>query len=62
MPRLRLHQLPSETDVMDTRATSSLTTQINIRWARPISGEIGIPMSLRPQAHDIIRNLGPSTP
>ncbi len=44
-----------ESDVMDTWATSSLTPQINAR-----SGEEGerpgfIPMSLRPQAHDIIR-------
>lgn len=44
-----------ETDVMDTWATSSLTPQINIRWGETDQREIGIPMSLRPQAHDIIR-------
>ncbi len=45
-----------ERDVMDTWATSSETPAINHRW-----GEAGdaprapLPMSLRPQAHDIIR-------
>jgi valyl-tRNA synthetase len=45
-----------ERDVMDTWATSSETVAINHRW-----GEAGdaprapLPMSLRPQAHDIIR-------
>ncbi|MFH1644032.1 MAG: valine--tRNA ligase, partial [bacterium] len=43
-----------DTDVMDTWNTSSLTPQINVNW--PINDQgIKIPMSLRPQAHDIIR-------
>lgn len=44
-----------ESDVMDTWATSSLTPQINARWGE--KDEIGglLPMTLRPQAHDIIR-------
>jgi len=44
-----------DSDVMDTWATSSMTPHINYRWGEP--GEIaGIyPMSLRPQAHEIIR-------
>ncbi len=43
-----------EVDVMDTWATSSLTPLINMRWG--LEGEIKeiYPMSLRPQAHDII--------
>ncbi|MEF2175977.1 MAG: valine--tRNA ligase [Candidatus Absconditabacteria bacterium] len=45
-----------ETDVLDTWATSSLTPLINSNWM----GENSLvnklmPMSLRPQAHDIIR-------
>ncbi len=49
-------ELKPETDVMDTWATSSVTPQINARWgeADDLSGRI-YPMSLRPQAHDIIR-------
>ncbi len=42
-----------DTDVMDTWNTSSLTPQINNNWpGQPI---IPAPMSMRPQAHDIIR-------
>ncbi|MBU1007624.1 valine--tRNA ligase [Candidatus Dependentiae bacterium] len=41
-----------ETDVMDTWNTSSLTPQINCNWPEVSVCE---PMSLRPQAHDIIR-------
>ncbi len=44
-----------ETDVMDTWATSSLTPQINARWREREEMEGLLPMSLRPQAHDIIR-------
>ncbi len=40
-----------DTDVMDTWATSSLTPQININW--PDNNDL--PMSMRPQSHDIIR-------
>ncbi len=48
--------LDPEADVMDTWATSSLTPQINARWGEDgdRSGTI-LPMTLRPQAHDIIR-------
>lgn len=44
-----------ESDVMDTWATSSLTPMINGRWGsnEELLGKI-YPMSLRPQAHDII--------
>ena len=45
-----------ETDVMDTWATSSLTPQIVGRYlADPALFERVFPMSLRPQAHEIIR-------
>ena len=45
--------LTPETDVMDTWNTSALTPEINAHWPdnKPITG----PMSMRPQAHDIIR-------
>jgi len=44
-----------ESDVMDTWATSSLTPQINARWGEKNERKGLMPMSLRPQAHDIIR-------
>lgn len=45
-----------EKDIMDTWATSSITPQINQKWGEKDSREnILRPMSLRPQAHDIIR-------
>ncbi len=44
-----------ESDVMDTWATSSLTPQINTRWGETDELDALMPMSLRPQAHDIIR-------
>ncbi|MBT3394945.1 valine--tRNA ligase [archaeon] len=51
-----------EPDVMDTWATSSLTPQIVLNWAenesedyKDVKFEKMYPMSLRPQAHDIIR-------
>ena len=48
--------LMPETDVMDTWATSSLTPQIAGRWLdEPALYERVYPMSLRAQAHDIIR-------
>ncbi len=44
-----------EKDVLDTWATSSLTPQINSRWAEGNALHRKIfPMGLRPQAHDII--------
>ncbi|OPX23933.1 MAG: valine--tRNA ligase [Planctomycetales bacterium 4484_113] len=45
-----------EKDVLDTWATSSLTPQLNTRWGEPNDrSQLLFPMSLRPQAHDIIR-------
>jgi valyl-tRNA synthetase len=45
--------LPEE-DVMDTWATSSLTPLINSRWSLDNEMAEVFPMSLRPQAHEII--------
>lgn len=55
----------AERDVMDTWATSSETPQINARWGDPVPadargsaagpGRSPLPMSMRPQAHEIIR-------
>ena len=50
-------ELEPERDVLDTWATSSVTPQINTRWGER-EGDISerfLPMSMRPQAHDIIR-------
>lgn len=45
-----------ESDVLDTWATSSVTPQINFRWGEPDDRSAAMrPMSMRPQAHDIIR-------
>ncbi|MCB9492657.1 MAG: valine--tRNA ligase [Epsilonproteobacteria bacterium] len=44
-----------ETDVMDTWNTSALTPQINANWPEQSPDNLSIPMSMRPQAHDIIR-------
>jgi valyl-tRNA synthetase len=45
-----------ETDVMDTWATSSETPEINHGWGEEETrARCPMPMSLRPQAHDIIR-------
>ncbi|MBQ4874993.1 MAG: valine--tRNA ligase [Rickettsiaceae bacterium H1] len=48
-----------ESDVMDTWATSSISTQLNAKWLNndyflPDSRDV-FPASLRPQAHEIIR-------
>ncbi|PKK90885.1 MAG: valine--tRNA ligase [Candidatus Wallbacteria bacterium HGW-Wallbacteria-1] len=45
----------AETDVLDTWATSSCTPQLNSRWGEEDERDIPFPMSMRPQAHDIIR-------
>jgi valyl-tRNA synthetase len=50
-------RLEPEPDVLDTWATSSVTPQINARWGEP-DGDLSdrlLPMSMRPQSHDIIR-------
>jgi valyl-tRNA synthetase len=46
-----------ETDVMDTWATSSLSPQLVARWVDQsgFDGQPFIPVSVRPQAHEIIR-------
>ncbi len=44
-----------ETDILDTWATSSLTPEINFRWKEPDERKNLFPMSLRSQAHEIIR-------
>ena len=44
-----------ESDMLDTWATSSMTPQINYRWGEPDELPGIYPMSLRPQAHEIIR-------
>lgn len=50
------HNFEPEKDILDTWATSSVTPQINTKWK--VSDEFYkkmMPMSLRPNAHDIIR-------
>jgi valyl-tRNA synthetase len=42
-------------DVLDTWATSSITPLINAKWTLPDQRKDFLPMSMRPQAHDIIR-------
>lgn len=44
-----------ESDVLDTWATSSCTPQLNFRWGEANEVKGIFPMSMRPQAHDIIR-------
>lgn len=44
-----------DTDVMDTWNTSSLTPQVNLHWPDRSPDALQLPMSLRLQAHDIIR-------
>ncbi|RME31014.1 valine--tRNA ligase, partial [Candidatus Woesearchaeota archaeon] len=45
----------ADTDVMDTWNISSLTPQIALRWGHEENLMQLFPMSMRPQAHDIIR-------
>jgi valyl-tRNA synthetase len=55
-PKCGSTELSPDRNIMDTWATSSVTPQINYRWQEKDSLEKQIaPMSLRPQAHDIIR-------
>lgn len=54
-PKCGASEFVPEKDVMDTWATSSLTPQINSQWGVDEKRHRKIfPMSLRPQAHDII--------
>ncbi|PIN76669.1 valine--tRNA ligase [Candidatus Woesearchaeota archaeon CG10_big_fil_rev_8_21_14_0_10_36_11] len=48
-------QIQPEMDVMDTWMTSSLTPEINTNWGGKEEKKGFLPMSLRPQGHDIIR-------
>ena len=54
-PKCSSSNIKPETDIMDTWHTSSLTPQININWPEDNKPPLQIPMSMRPQAHDIIR-------
>ncbi len=54
-PKCGCAEFVPEKDVLDTWMTSSLTPQINSRWGEDEKWHKKIfPMSLRPQAHDII--------
>jgi valyl-tRNA synthetase len=49
--------LEPEPDILDTWATSSVTPQINVKWGEQ-NGDLSerlLPMTMRPQSHDIIR-------
>jgi len=59
-PACQSQDIKPDTDVMDTWNTSSLTPYINTGWPKQ-QGGIKLPMSLRPQAHDIIRTWAFST-
>ena len=51
-----LEDIYPDPDVLDTWATSSLTPEINAKWgAEDDRSDKILPMSMRPQAHDIIR-------
>lgn len=52
-PKCSSENIKGETDVMDTWATSASCPEINAHW--PKNEPIKLPMSMRPQAHDIIR-------
>lgn len=55
-PKCGNSEIAGERDVFDTWMTSSMTPQVNCHW-RETGDRMGqlFPMSLRPQAHDIIR-------
>lgn len=53
-PKCNSKNILGDTDIMDTWNTSSVTPQINTNWPINNTG-IKMPMSMRPQAHDIIR-------
>ena len=55
-PKCGSHNLLPETDIMDTWATSSVSQLVNMKWGEKDSLIDKLaPMSLRPNAHDIIR-------
>lgn len=53
-PQCSSKNIKADTDVMDTWNTSSLTPEINAHWPEG-ADDFTLPMSMRPQAHDIIR-------
>ncbi len=53
-PKCGGREMVPEQDILDTWATSSLTPLINAHWATDKKFMDAYPMSLRPQAHDII--------
>ncbi len=56
VPESEWDLLEPETDVMDTWATSSVSPHIALNWHEETEkAESLLPMTLRPQAHDIIR-------
>jgi len=54
-PQCASTNIQPDTDVMDTWNTSSLTPQVNVKWPDQSPDKLTLPMSMRPQAHDIIR-------
>lgn len=55
-PKCDSSNLVGDLNIMDTWTTSSVTPQVNYKWGEENSLESKIaPMSMRPQAHDIIR-------
>lgn len=49
------NEFTPDKDVMDTWATSSVSPLINAKWKQPDQKDYLIPMSMRTQAHEIIR-------
>ena len=54
-PKCNSNKIKGESDVLDTWATSSSTPQINAHWKENDEDTQLQPMTMRPQAHDIIR-------
>ncbi len=54
-PKCKSINILPDTDVMDTWNTSGHTPHINMHWPEGSADNITFPMSMRPQAHDIIR-------
>lgn len=54
-PQCHSATLQPEHDVLDTWATSAVSPQINAQWGEGDEMKKLLPMSLRPQAHEIIR-------
>ncbi|MFH0898480.1 MAG: class I tRNA ligase family protein [bacterium] len=54
-PKCSSKNITPDTDIMDTWNTSSLSPLVNVKWPQKSPDGLTLPMSLRPQAHDIIR-------